>query len=93
LLGKLVGRNTRPLVLTVAAQPGDGSCLLELKWRAADDSQSPVLDAKSILGKELAGIQELVYSIGGELSLPEGRSEFLLKLPAAAQAAKQDVVH
>jgi DNA-binding response OmpR family regulator len=93
LLSKLIGRNTRPLVLTVAVQPGDGHCLLDLKWRAADDAQTPVLDARGILGKDLPGIQELVYSIGGDLSLAEGRSEFLLKLPAAVQTTKQDVVH
>jgi two-component system, OmpR family, response regulator len=93
LLSKLIGRNTRPLVLTVAVQPGDGHCLLDLKWRAADDAQTPVLDARGILGKDLPGIQELVYSIGGDLSLAEGRSEFLLKLPAAVQTSKQDVVH
>jgi len=93
LLSKLIGRNTRPLVVTVAVQPGDGHCLLDLKWRAADDAQTPVLDARGILGKDLPGIQELVYSIGGDLSLAEGRSEFLLKLPAAVQTTKQDVVH
>jgi DNA-binding response OmpR family regulator len=93
LLSKLIGRNSRPLVLTVAVQSGESHCLLDLKWRAADDAQPPVLDGRSILGKDLPGIQELVYSIGGDLSLAEGRSEFLLKLPAAVQTAKQDVVH
>src|SRR5215467_159350 len=36
-LSKLVGRNTKPLVLTIAGQlEEEGHCLLELKWRAGD---------------------------------------------------------
>ncbi|HEX4604986.1 MAG TPA: response regulator [Candidatus Angelobacter sp.] len=92
-LSKLIGRNTRPLVLTVSAQIKDGRCFLELKWKASDDSPSPIQDAKNILAKELTYIQELVYSIGGELSLSEGHPEVLLKLPAAPQSSRQDLVH
>jgi DNA-binding response OmpR family regulator len=92
-LSKLVGRNTRPLVLTVSAQADEGRCLLHLKWKSTDDSKSPLLDAKNIIAKELADIQELVYSIGGELSLTDGRAEILLKLPAAIQGSRQDMVH
>ena len=92
-LSKLVGRNTRPLVLTITAQAHDGRCLLELKWKSTDGSPMALLDAKSIIAKELLHIQELVYSIGGEISLTDGRSEILLKLPAAALASNQDVVH
>jgi DNA-binding response OmpR family regulator len=96
-LTKLIGRNTRPLVLTISTQaPGqtnDSRCLLQLKWTAADASASAALDAKNILAKELPDIQELVHSIGGELSLTDGRAEILLRLPAAALASKQDMVH
>ncbi|MGZ4855610.1 MAG: response regulator [Candidatus Angelobacter sp.] len=92
-LSKLVGRNTRPLILTISAQANDGRCLLHLKWKPTDDSPSALLDAKNLLAKELSYIQELVYSIGGEMSLTEGRGEILLKLPAAAQAGRQDMVH
>ncbi|HZD07961.1 MAG TPA: winged helix-turn-helix domain-containing protein, partial [Candidatus Limnocylindrales bacterium] len=62
-LSKLVGRNTRPLVLTISAQANDGRCLLKMKWKAADDSPAPLLDAKGIIAREFAYIQELVYSI------------------------------
>jgi DNA-binding winged helix-turn-helix (wHTH) protein len=92
-LSKLIGRNTRPLVLTIAAQLNDGRCFLELKWKANDDSPAAIQDAKNIIAKELAHIQELVYSIGGELTLFEGRPEILLKLPAAPQNSRQDLVH
>ncbi|MBZ5505903.1 MAG: response regulator [Acidobacteriia bacterium] len=92
-LSKLIGRNTRPLVLTISAQLNDGRCFLELKWKANDDSPAPIQDAKNIIAKELSCIQELVYSIGGELLFSEGRPEMLLKLPAAPQNNGQDLVH
>jgi len=91
-LVKLVGRNTRPLLLTVSAQANDGRCLLRLKWKPTDDSQSTLVDAKGIIARELTGIQELVYSIGGEMSLADGQAEILLKLPAATNGGKQDIV-
>ena len=92
-LAKLIGRNTRPLVLTVSAQVQDGRCLLDLTWKANDDSPSAIQDAKNILAKELSYINELVYSIGGELQISEGLAEILLKLPAAPQTDRQDLVH
>src|SRR5438309_2924694 len=92
-LSKLVGRNTRPLVLTISAQANEGRCLLKIKWKPADDSPLPLLDAKEIIARELACILELVYSIGGEMSLTGGQAEILLKLPAATQASRQDIVH
>jgi DNA-binding response OmpR family regulator len=92
-LGKLIGRNTRPLVLTVSTEVQDGRCLLNLRWKANDDSQVNVVDAKNILAKELSYVNELVYSIGGELSIADGRPEILLKLPSAPQTARQDLVH
>jgi DNA-binding response OmpR family regulator len=92
-ISKLIGRNTRPLVLTVSTQIEDSRCLLDLRWKANDGSQAALQDATSILGKELPFIQELVYSIGGELSLPEESSEILLKLPAAPQTSRQDLIN
>jgi hypothetical protein len=88
-----VGRNTRPLVLTVSTEIQDGRCLLNLRWKANDDSPVAVQDAKNILAKELGYINELVYSIGGELTINDGRPEILLKLPSAPQTARQDLVH
>ncbi|HSK44092.1 MAG TPA: winged helix-turn-helix domain-containing protein, partial [Candidatus Binatia bacterium] len=82
-LSKLIGRNTRPMVLTISAQANDGRCVIQLKWQPADAAQTPLLDGKGIIAKELAYIQELVYSIGGELSLTDGHSEIVLKVPAA----------
>ena len=92
-LSKLIGRNTRPLVLTVSTQIKEGRCVLAFDWKASDDSQVPVQDGRNIIAKEIAHIQELVFSIGGELSLTEGKPEILLKLPAAPQSSRHDLVH
>jgi DNA-binding response OmpR family regulator len=91
-LSRLVGRNTRPMVLTISAQAYEGRCALHLNWKPADGAQPGLLDGKSTLAKELAYIQELVSSIGGELSLTDGQSEILLTVPAAIQAS-QEIVH
>lgn len=91
-LSKLIGRNTSPLALTISAEARDGRCLLDMSWKSADGSVSPALEAKNILARELTYIQELVYSIGGEILLPERRSEIQLKLPAAPQqSVRQDL--
>jgi two-component system OmpR family response regulator len=88
LIGKLIGRNTRPLTMTVGTILKGSKCNLEVRWRITDaSSQSQLQDIKIILGKELPYIQEMVYSIGGELIL-ESDSVLHLKLPAG----KQDLV-
>src|SRR5579864_8997 len=91
-LSKLVGRNTRPLLLTISAQANDGRCAIQLKWKSADNVQMPLVDAKGMIAKEMAYIQELVSSIGGEMSLTDGHSEIMLKVPAAAQPVKAEMV-
>ncbi|HEV2989748.1 MAG TPA: histidine kinase dimerization/phospho-acceptor domain-containing protein, partial [Candidatus Angelobacter sp.] len=88
LVGKLIGRNTRPLTMTVSTNLKGSKCNLEMRWRITDaSSQSHLQDVKIILGKELPYIHEMVYSIGGELIL-ESDSLLYLKLPAG----KQDLV-
>ena len=94
-LSKLVGRNTTPLLLTVAAQATDGYCTLEFKWRSNVDGQGAVHDAKSILAKELMYVQEMVRSIGGELVLSEKICEIMLKVPAApdSMSSRPELLH
>jgi DNA-binding response OmpR family regulator len=87
LVSKLVGRNTRPFILTVAGAVKDGRCHLDLRWRPADPSQKPLHDTGSMLVRELVSVQEIVSSLGAELALPEGQSEISLKLPAAPLAS------
>jgi DNA-binding response OmpR family regulator len=93
-VSKLIGRNTRPFILTVDGAMMDGRCHLDLRWRSAEPSQKPLHDTGSMLVRELVSIQEIISSLGAELALPEGQSEISLKLPAAppASAARADLV-
>jgi DNA-binding response OmpR family regulator len=84
LIGKMVGRNTKPMILSVASNLRGGRCHLEMRWRTNDGS--PVQDMRTTFAKELSHVQEMVYSIGGEIIL-EGDSGMALKLPAAPQAS------
>ncbi len=92
-IGKLVARNTRALTLTVSAQAQGGCCTLQLRW--ASEQGTVVQDARAILDRELIYIHEMVFSIGGELSLADGVAQISLKIPSAPQtsAGKQDIVH
>lgn len=85
LVGKLAAKNTRPFILLVFASLKGSRCYLDLRWRATDGG--PVQDAQTTLGSDLVYIQEMLYSIGGELSL-EDANAFSLKLPAAPQAGQ-----
>src|SRR5260370_34455948 len=93
LVSKVVGCNTKPVVLTVAARAHQGRCHLDLRWRAADNSA--IRDARTVLAKELPGVKEIVSSLGVELALPEDQAAVLLNFPVAplAAAAKADSVH
>ncbi|HET9838142.1 MAG TPA: response regulator [Candidatus Angelobacter sp.] len=83
-LSKLVGRNTNPLVLTVAAQVKEGRCELALKWKTTEASQAGIQDARSIFLKDLPHLQALTASLGAEISLT-AQPEVLLNLPAGPQ--------
>ena len=84
LTGKIVGRNTRPLTLTVTSSIKGGRCRLEFQWKG--NEPGAVQDSRGVLGKELVYVQELLYSIGGELSFT-GESAMLLDVPASPQVA------
>jgi two-component system OmpR family response regulator len=84
LVGKLIGRNTKPLTMTVSTNLKGSKCNLELRWRTTELAQGQLQDIKIILGKELPYIHEMVYSIGGELVL-ESDGLLYLRLPAGKQ--------
>jgi DNA-binding response OmpR family regulator len=93
-ISKLIGRNTRPLVLAVSsALSGENHCDLQLHWRAVDTPPNPLPDGKSILTKEIAPLREMVYSLNGELTLPEGQTEITLRLPVAPSGSQGGAVH
>jgi DNA-binding response OmpR family regulator len=87
LFSKLTGRNARPMVVTLAAQAKDGRCQLELRWRPADSVQKPLADAANILVRERSMVKDIVLSLGGELSLPEGECKIVMRLPAVQALA------
>ncbi|HEY6352498.1 MAG TPA: response regulator [Candidatus Angelobacter sp.] len=93
LLGKIAGKNTRPIALVVSADLRGSRCHLELRWKAVDGGAAQ--DAQSTLGSDLMYIQEMLYSIGGEAGF-DGATGICLKLPASphtggAQAQKETV--
>ena len=81
-LSKLVGRNTKPLLLTITAQEKAGRCVLGFDWKANGNSQPGTQDARSIFAKDLPHLQGLAASIGAEISIA-GETEILITLPAA----------
>lgn len=83
LMGKIVGKNTRPILVIAAAAMKGTRCHLELRWKAAESSA--VQDAQATLGNEMEYIREMLYSIGGEIGF-EGSTGVILKLPAAPHA-------
>ena len=89
LVGKLVGKNTRPLVLSVFGGMKGHKCSLELRWKAAEQNAA-VQDTQTVLGNDYSYIQEMVYSIGGELTI-EGPMGIALKLPAAPHAGRETI--
>jgi len=86
LVGKLAGKNIRPLTLLVFAQMKGSRCYLELRWRASEGGA--VQDAHSTLGADLPRIQEMIFSMGGELAV-EGETGISLKIPAAPYSGSQ----
>jgi len=82
LAGKLAAKNTRPITLTVSAGMIGSRCHLEMHWRASD--QGTVQDAETTLAGDLVYLREMVYSIGGEISV-EGETGISLNLPGVLQ--------
>ena len=88
LVGKLVGKNTQPLTLLTFASMKGSRCSLELRWRASEGGA--VQDCQSIFGNETTYIEDMVYSIGGELVM-ESENGIVLVLPA--MHGESQVVH
>jgi DNA-binding winged helix-turn-helix (wHTH) protein len=90
LIGKLAGKNPKPITLTVTAGMKGGRCDLEMRWAASE--QGSVQDAETTFFNDFVYIQEMVSSIGGEISL-EGETGILLKLPATLQTSPLSYQH
>lgn len=86
LVSKLLGRNSRPLTVTLSATVRHGQCELEMSWRSTHDLHHKVLDATTVLAKELKNIQEILYLMGGDLEPLGTEPSLKLKLPAISLA-------
>lgn len=85
-LSKILGRNAQPVILNIVAKTKDGRVLLNLGWRLADHSPTPLPDPATMLAREANSIQAIIRALGGELVLAEGQTEISLKLPAGESA-------
>jgi DNA-binding response OmpR family regulator len=78
-VSKLIGRNSKPLLLTIAAQTTAEGCLLELNWSAGDPSQTPAQTSRTIFSRDLPYLADLARFVAGDLALGEN-FEIRLKL-------------
>jgi DNA-binding response OmpR family regulator len=76
---KLIGRNSRPILLIITAEATIDGCVLHLKWAASDQPQAPVQTPKTIFSRDLPHLNELAHSVAGDLALGE-KSEIRLTL-------------
>jgi DNA-binding response OmpR family regulator len=93
LVSKLAGRNTCPLLLTVSADPREGRCHIRFAWSTSSAGLS-IPDARTVLAKDIPGLQRLAEALGGEFSASEQQTEVLLIVPAAPvePGGKSDLV-
>jgi signal transduction histidine kinase len=94
LLSKIAGRNTRPLVLTIAATSKDGRCNIRFSWKShAASAQAP--DGRTVLAKDIPILEQIVTELGGKLGVADHHGEVSLTLPAAPSGpgSRPDVVH
>ncbi|HYX54129.1 MAG TPA: winged helix-turn-helix domain-containing protein [Candidatus Limnocylindrales bacterium] len=78
---KLVGRNTRPLVITFSPEERDGRTEICIRW-AAGDEPAPMPDATSIFAKDLPAMRSLLEHIGASVTIAQGGCELSLSLPS-----------
>jgi hypothetical protein len=84
LVGKIAGKNTSATKLTIGAKLSSGHCDLSFIWTTGN---RPGLPAKGIINETLSYLQEMVESIGGEISVPADQAEITLRVPAGPPSA------
>lgn len=90
LLAKVIGKNPRPLVLSVNAEVAEQNCGVKFRWKGNNSSES-LMDAESILSKDLRSLQSLLESVRGEVAVVPGKPEITLMVPALKESAKSTV--
>lgn len=95
IMSKLAGKNTSPLKLSVAAKLSSGRCDLSFSWKNNNSGSSEGPAARDVLNETLPYVQEMVYSIGGEISVSSDQREIMLRVPAgpAVTGTRQSLVH
>jgi DNA-binding response OmpR family regulator len=83
LVSKLVGRNSRSLLLTIAARAQKDRCTITLRWKENDSLTSPVADARTVLARDAASIREMAVLLSGDFSFKEAEPELSLVIPAS----------
>ena len=86
-LSKLVGRNTRPLVLTISAQANEGRCLLEMKWKPADDSRCRYWTQEKLSPKNSPPYRNWFIPLAVKCLSPMVRPKFCLHSPRQRKPA------
>lgn len=82
IVSKLAGKNTCPVMLTIDTSLSGGRCDISFKWKASGSGEANVVSARSVIHNNLPHMQEMVYSIGGEISADHDRPEVTLRVPA-----------
>lgn len=80
LFCKLVGRNTEPLLLAIAADNKDGHCGIAITWKAAGPGAAP--DGHTILAKDIGNLERMAALLQGTISIASER-EVVIVLPSA----------
>jgi DNA-binding response OmpR family regulator len=94
IVSKLAGKNTSALTLTIGAKLSPGHCDISFRWKASGTGPR-VANAKNVISETLPSMQEMVYSIAGEISVPSDQPEIILRVPAgpAVTIARPGRVH
>ena len=94
LFSKLAGRNTRPLLLLVAAGVKDGHAQIHFSWKATDSSADPLFGARTIFSRDFESLVSMASSVSGEFSIVADHPEVVLTVPAQiAPGSKAGLVH
>jgi two-component system OmpR family response regulator len=95
IISKLTGKNTSPFTLTISAKQAAGRCDVSLSWKASGPPPGQAPTAKNVINETLPYVQEIAFSLGGEISVPADQAEIILRVPAgpATTGTRQSMVH
>lgn len=83
VIAKVAGQSTTPLKITVTADVAEGSCLLDLYWRATDSPRVPLQTAEAIFAGDEGPLRELLQEAGADLTECGNVPSLTISAPAA----------